>query len=123
MQLLVIIPTIFNSLYNEEVEKITEDKQVILLRKPKDKEYYTFNANPELVIRYDDTMPCYRDRSFHADTYCFDSKPEMKCFWQYIKAFDKVKRIFFTGMFTANQGDLSIPELCRTRKSILTNYS
>ena len=105
----VIIPTIFNSLYNEEVEKMTEDKQVILLRKPKDKEYYTFNANPELVIRYDDTMPCYRDRSFHADTYCFDSKPEMQCFWQYIKAFDKVKRIFFTGMFTANQGDLSIP--------------
>ena len=105
----VIIPTIFNALYSETVEKITEDKQVILLRKPKDKEYYTFNAKSELVVRYDDTKPAYRDRSFHADTYCFDSQPEMKCFWQYIKAFDKVKKIFFTGMFTANQGDLSIP--------------
>nr|MDE5619116.1 type III restriction endonuclease [Ruminococcus sp.] len=106
----IIIPKVFNALYNEEVEKTTEDKQVILLRQPKDKEYYTFNANPELVIRYDDTnMSRYKDRSFHADTYCFDSNPEKECFLQYIKALNKVKNIFFTGMFTANQGDLSIP--------------
>lgn len=106
----VIIPKIFNALYSEDVEKITEDKQVILLRKPNGKEYYTFNANPELVVKCDDTnMSRYKGRSFHADTYCFDSSPEKECFWQYIKDFDKVKSIFFTGMFTANQGDLSIP--------------
>lgn len=106
----VIIPTIFHALYDETVETITEDKQLVLLRKPKDKEYYTFRALPELVINRDDvTMERYKNRSFHADTYCFDSRPEKECFLQYLKNMGLVKSIYFTGMFTANQGDLAIP--------------
>ena len=58
-------------------------------------------------------------KSFHADTYCFDSKPEKECFLQYISS-NKVKEIYFTGMFTSNQGDLSVqyydPESKRLRK-------
>ena len=37
------------------------------------------------------------------------SKPEKECFYQYITNTDLVKSVYFTGMFTANQGDLSIP--------------
>lgn len=54
-------------------------------------------------------MSKYKERSFHADTYCFDSKPEKECFLQYITNLEKVQEIYFTGMFTSNQGDLSIP--------------
>ena len=58
-------------------------------------------------------------KSFHADTYCFDSKPEKECFLQYISS-KKVKEIYFTGMFTANQGDLFVqyydPESKRIRQ-------
>ena len=59
------------------------------------------------------------EKSFHADTYCFDSKPEKECFLQYISS-KKVKEIYFTGMFTANQGDLFVqyydPESKRIRQ-------
>ena len=106
----IIIPKIFNTLWEEKVEKITEERKLLLLRQPDDKEYYTFSALPELVVRRDDVeMARYKERSFHADTYCFDSKPEKECFYQYITNTDLVKSVYFTGMFTANQGDLSIP--------------
>ena len=58
-------------------------------------------------------------KSFHADTYCFDSEPEKECFLQYISS-PLVKEVYFTGMFTSDQGDLSIqyydPESGRIRK-------
>lgn len=48
----------------------------------------------------------------------FDSKPEKECFLQYLSS-GKVRKIYFTGMFTSNQGDLSIqyydPESRRIR--------
>ncbi|MCM1462561.1 MAG: DEAD/DEAH box helicase family protein [Bacteroides sp.] len=106
----IIIPKIFSTLWDEKVEKIVKERQLILLRKPTDKEYYTFSASPELVIKRDDVeMARYKERSFHADTYCFDSKPEKECFYQYIMNENRVKSVYFTGMFTAGQGDLSIP--------------
>jgi hypothetical protein len=44
--------------------------------------------------------------------------PEKECFLQYVTS-DKVKKVYFTGMFTSNQGDLSIqyydPESRRIR--------
>lgn len=106
----VIIPKIFSTLYEVKAEPITTDKEIVLLREPNDKEYYLFSALPELVIKHTDTqMVKYKDRSFHADTYCFDSRPEKECFLQYITNLDLVKEVYFTGMFTSNQGDLSIP--------------
>lgn len=106
----VIIPCIFNALYEETVETITEDRRLVLHHKPKDRDFYTFSALPELVIRQNDvSMERFKERSFHADTYCFDSKPEKECFMQYIRDKERVKSVYFTGMFTANQGDLSIP--------------
>ncbi len=58
-------------------------------------------------------------KSFHADTYCFASNPEFECFKQYISS-DKVKEVYLTGMFTSNQGELSVhyydPESKRVRQ-------
>ena len=94
---------------------------MVLLREPKDAGYYEFSAKDELVVSKDSRVftPAEIKKSFHADTYCFDSKPELECFKQYISS-DKVKEVYFTGMFTSNQGDLSVhyydPESKRVRQ-------
>lgn len=117
----IIIPTIFHALFDVTAIQKTEDRDVVLLREPKDAAYYEFSAKDDLVItnKYPGFTPDEVLKSFHADTYCFDSLPEKKCFFQYIKS-DKVQEVYFTGMFTSNQGDLSVyyydPESGRIRQ-------
>lgn len=87
----------------------------------KDAGYYEFSAKDDLVLtnHYPGLKPEEIAKSFHADTYCFDSKPEKECFMQYITS-GKVAEVYFTGMFTSNQGDLSVhyydPESGRIRQ-------
>ncbi len=117
----VIIPEIFHTLYEVKSTQKSEDIDMVLLREPKDAGYYEFSASDELVITkgHNNFTPKEIAKSFHADTYCFDSKPERECFLQYISS-NKVREIYFTGMFTSNQGDLSVqyydPESKRLRK-------
>lgn len=105
----VIVPVIFHTLFDVKSELKSEDKEIVLLREPKDAGYYEFSAKDGLVItnQYKGFTPEQIAKSFHADTYCFDSEPEKECFIQYITN-NKVREIYFTGMFTSNQGDLSI---------------
>lgn len=115
----VIVPGIFNALFEVKCDRVTEDKKLTLLKEPTDAGYYEFKGLPELVVTNKDIRARkFAHKSFHADTYCFDSHPEKECFWQYITS-DKVEEVYFTGMFTSNQGDLSIqyydPESRRTR--------
>ena len=108
---------IFESLPYHNVVFVGYDEK----KEPKYAAYYEFSANDELVITkgHNNFTPKEEAKSFHADTYCFDSKPEKECFLQYISS-NKVKEIYFTGMFTSNQGDLSVqyydPESKRLRK-------
>ena len=117
----IIIPTIFHALFDVTAIQKTEDRDVVLLREPKDAAYYEFSAKDDLVItnKYPGFTPDEVLKSFHADTYCFDSLPEKECFFQYIKN-AKVQEVYFTGMFTSNQGDLSVyyydPESGRIRQ-------
>ena len=117
----VVIPQIFHALYEVKSEQRNEDVDMVLLREPKDAGYYEFSASDELVITKvkNNFTPSEIAKSFHADTYCFDSKPELECFLQYITS-NKVKEVYFTGMFTSNQGDLAVqyfdPESKRVRK-------
>ena len=105
----IIVPTIFHSRYEVHKRVQSEDRELVLLRAPKDKGYWEFKAKPELVVEQSTNRlnNLEKEKSFHADTYCFDSKPELECFWQYIES-EKVANVYFTGMFTANQGDLAI---------------
>ena len=111
----VIIPTIFNTLFEVKCETITEEKEVDLLQMPEGKDAYEFLALPELVTtksdidfaKTDSSGKPYRDKSFHTDKYCFDSKPEKQCFLQYIFS-DRVKEVYFTGMFTSKYNGLAI---------------
>ena len=116
----IVVPGIFQALFEVKSELKTEDKELVLLREPKDAGYYEFSAQDELVVNnhYGGFTPAQIAKSFHADTYCFDSLPEKECFIQYITS-DKVSEVYFTGMFTSNQGDLSVqyydPESGRIR--------
>lgn len=116
-----IIPAVFHALFEVTSELRTEDKELVLLREPKDAGYYEFSAKDDLVLthRYPGFTPEQVKKSFHADTYCFDSAPEKECFMQYITS-GKVQEVYFTGMFTSNQGDLSVhyydPESGRIRQ-------
>ena len=117
----LIIPKIFDTLYEVKSVQRSEDVDVVLLREPKDAGYYEFSAADDLVItkNHNNFTPAEIAKSFHADTYCFDSKPERECFLQYVSS-KKVKEVYFTGMFTSNQGDLSVayydPESQRVRR-------
>ena len=116
-----IIPAVFHALFNVTSELKTEDRELVLLREPKDAGYYEFSAKDDLVLTncYPVFTPEQLKKSFHADTYCFDSIPEKECFMQYITSV-KVAEVYFTGMFTSNQGDLSVhyydPESGRIRQ-------
>jgi hypothetical protein len=110
-----IIPYIFNALFEIKRETETIEKKVDLLRLPEGKTCWEFLALPELVVFHkqkefdnkDGKNRVLRDKSFHTDYYCFDSVPERECFWQYVKS-DKVKEVYFTGMFTSQYNGLSI---------------
>ena len=116
----IIIPKIFNALYDITCTTETEEKEVILLKEPKEGKQYKYHVDPKLVVGCeDDDVEGYAQKSFHADKYCFDSRPEKELFWKYIMS-DKVKEIFFTGMFTSEQNGLYIqyadPDTHRIRK-------
>ena len=116
-----IIPTVFRTLFDITAEQRTEDKELVLLREPKGSGYYEFSSKDDLVLTnlYPGFTPEQVKKSFHADTYCFDSVPEKECFLQYVKS-SKVAAVYFTGMFTSNQGDLFLhyydPESRRIRQ-------
>lgn len=125
----VIVPTIFKTLYEVTCETVTEEKQVDLLQMPEGKDAYEFLALPELVETDDDAQFAkadafgepYRDKSFHTDKYCFDSKPEKECFLQYIFS-DRVKEVYFTGMFTSKYNGLAIQYIDPDTKAIRSYY-
>ena len=70
--------------------------------------YYKVRANPELVVT-DETSEAknYQSKSFHIDTYAFDSTPERQLFWSLLTE-RKVKKVYFTGMLTHGQSDFYI---------------
>lgn len=102
-----VIPSIFNALFEMTSTKRSEERELILLKESSSA--YDFSALEELVLtnKYPAFTTEQIKKSFHADIYCFDSVPERECFKQYITS-DKVSEIYFTGMFTANQGEFYV---------------
>ena len=49
----------------------------------------------------------HQDKSFHLDTYAFDSQPEQALFWSLLTE-GRVKKVYFTGMLTHGQSDFYI---------------
>ena len=106
----VIIPRIFQAFFRVKTEVVAKDIDITLLKPPHDQECYEFTAKEELVVTSQTPwVHSHLLKSFHADTYCFDSNPELECFRQYLLS-EKVRRVYFTGMFTSqSQSELAIP--------------
>jgi len=96
-----VIPEIFKAIYEITISSSEVEHIITLLKEPKgEKNYYEFHADPALVAHIEAKQYIdYKSKSFHASHYCFDSKPELECFIQFLLS-KKVKNVYFTGMFT-----------------------
>ena len=102
-----IIPRLFNALYDLQEEEHHEPEKIELVKEPEDG-YYKVRANPDLVAQDTDAeWSNYDHKSFHLDTYAFDSQPERNLFWSLLRE-GSVNRVYFTGMLTHGQSDFYI---------------
>lgn len=102
-----IIPRLFNALYDLKEYEHHEDEEIELVKEPEEG-YYTVQAIPNLVAKETDAeWKDYEDKSFHLDTYAFDSQPERNLFWHLLRE-GKVNKVYFTGMLTHGQSDFFI---------------
>lgn len=107
----VLIPKIFETLYKVEKNIVKENVDVQLLKKPKQGGCYEFSGSEDLIVNKDSKDSIIvnnKGKSFHADTYVFDSKPELQLFLQLLSD-KRVKETYFIGMFTSEQTDFYVP--------------
>lgn len=62
-----------------------------------------------------------RAKSFHLDTYCFDSGSENKLFWDLLRE-RRVKKLYFTGMLTHGQSDFFIQYIDPDSRTVRSYY-
>jgi len=105
----IIIPRLFNELYNlNPVDEVIEHEVELIKEPPPDKGYYESSGKPDLIMRVTDAaVQKYKEKSFHLDTYCFDSSPEKTLFWDLLME-GKITKVYFTGMLTHGQSDFYI---------------
>ena len=114
-----IIPRIFSALYQIREYREEEPQDIDLVKMPK-QGYYMVTAKPELVSQ-EHEYPDYVGKSFHLDTYCFDSSPEQTFFTELLKD-SQVKKVYFTGMLTHGQSDFFIQYIDPESHSVRTYY-
>ncbi len=116
----VIVPKVFYYYYEVAYQTQSQVRNVPLITDTT-KPYFVFSVKPELLVKINDNyLKKWNHKSFHVDNYCFDSKPELELFYQYIKS-DKVKEIYFTGMFTSSNNGLEVQYIDPVSK-IVRNY-
>ncbi|MFM5070299.1 TnsA endonuclease N-terminal domain-containing protein [Aeromonas veronii] len=117
-----IIPRLFNQLYELDESKQTEEHEVDLIKTPP-KGYYEVSAAKDKIVRKDDDRLKDEERakSFHLDTYCFDSGSENWLFWDLVRE-QRVKKIYFTGMLTHGQSDFFIQYIDPASHSVRSYY-
>ncbi|RNA66213.1 TnsA endonuclease N-terminal domain-containing protein [Alteribacter keqinensis] len=116
-----IIPRLFEEMYDIESFEKVEEKEIELVKEPK-QGYYEMSANPNLVVEVnDENFSQLFDKSFHLDTYCFDSKPEKKFFEDIIKS-DEINNVYFTGMLTHGQSEFFIQYIDPESNTVRSYY-
>ncbi|MCL1861883.1 MAG: DEAD/DEAH box helicase family protein [Proteobacteria bacterium] len=118
-----IIPRLFRLLYDLDESQQTEEHEVALVKMPL-KGYYEMTARKHLIARMKDPeiVDGERTKSFHLDTYCFDSNPENWLFWDLLRE-NRVKKVYFTGMLThSSQTDFSIQYIDPDSRTVRSYY-
>lgn len=116
----VVIPRLFSELYELDPKEETEEHEVELIKLPPNG-YYEMTAAKDKILRLGDVKDSERAKSFHLDTYCFDSGSEQKLFWDLLRE-EKVKRLYFTGMLTHGQPDFFIQYIDPDSHTVRTYY-
>jgi hypothetical protein len=116
-----IIPRLFRSLYDLEESEHTEEHEVELIKAPPNG-YYEITAAKDKIVRMNDCVKLdERSKSFHLDTYCFDSGSERDLFWDLLRE-QRVRKIYFTGMLTHGQSDFFIQYIDPESNTVRSYY-
>lgn len=108
----VLIPHLFHAFFEVEKFQNSSEEQVELIRGYNDASNrlptITFKAQEHLIASRD--YPKFdgkRSKSFHLDTYCFDSNPEVE-FFERVLSDDRTTKIYFTGMLVHGQSGFQV---------------
>ena len=117
-----IIPRLFRQLYDLHESQQTEEHEVELVKLPPNG-YYEVTAAKDKIVRMGDVQINDEERakSFHLDTYCFDSGSERWLFWDLLRE-QRVKKIYFTGMLTNGQSDFFIQYIEPSSSTVRSYY-
>jgi type III restriction enzyme len=117
-----IIPRLFRQLYDLDESQETEEHEVDLIKLPPNG-YYEVSAAKDKIVRMHDAQIKDEERakSFHLDTYCFDSGSESWLFWDLLRE-QRVKKIYFTGMLTHGQSDFFIQYIDPDSRTVRSYY-
>lgn len=117
----VIIPRLFSLLYDLIPTEETDEYQVDLVKIPKEG-FYRVTAAKDKVVKDDHPTALKNpEKSFHLDTYCFDSNPEQVLFWDLLQE-KKIKKVYFTGMLTHGQSDFFIQYVDPDSRTVRSYY-
>nr|WP_295080756.1 TnsA endonuclease N-terminal domain-containing protein [uncultured Roseateles sp.] len=117
-----IIPRLFRQLYDLDESQQTEEHEVDLIKLPPNG-YYEVTAAKDKIVRMGDVKinDAERAKSFHLDTYCFDSGSESWLFWDLLHE-QRVKKVYFTGMLTHGQSDFFIQYIDPDSRTVRSYY-
>ena len=117
-----IIPRLFRQIYDLDESQQTEEHEVDLIKLPPNG-YYEVSAAKDKIIHIGDMQIKEEERakSFHLDTYCFDSGSENVLFWDLLRE-QRVKKIYFTGMLTHGQSDFFIQYIDPNSHTVRSYY-
>ncbi len=117
-----IIPRLFHAWYEIDPTVKTEEYEVALVKVPT-LGYYEVRAHPDLVVEASHPLAAQvpHERSFHLDTYAFDSKPERELFWNLLND-GRLKCVYFTGMLTHGQSEFFVQYIDPDSHTVRTYY-
>lgn len=117
-----IIPRLFRQLYDLDESQQTEEHEVDLIKMPPNG-YYEVSAAKDKIVRMSDALIKDEERakSFHLDTYCFDSGSENWLFWDLLRE-QRVRKIYFTGMLTHGQSDFFVQYIDPDSRTVRSYY-
>ena len=108
----VLVPHLFHVFFEVEKFQSSVEEEVELIRGYNDLSIrlpsFTFKAQEHLIARRDyPKFDGFRRKSFHLDTYCFDSSPEVD-FFERVISDEKTNVIYFTGMLVHGQSGFQV---------------
>lgn len=117
-----IIPRLFRLLFDLDEYEKKDEYEVDLIKMPPNG-YYEVSAAKDKIVRMHDAQIKDEERakSFHLDTYCFDSGSENWLFWDLLRE-QRVKKVYFTGMLTHGQSDFFIQYIDPDSRTVRSYY-